>query len=220
MTGSSFYNYVLQVLKRTDKSDEIYNAMADTVMDMRARMVSDENSTVSAALTGISAAGDYQLTLPTDFGHLIGDVLIKDTAADTVYLPLIKISKQEYDAMFNMNLATTVGNRNTGTPTHFCFFGNSIYIGPAVDHTNYQFKINYSTEDTPTFTSGTASIPFTDQFREVVRAGVLFRMFRELEYYDSSSYWAQIYESGLEKIVANDMANTGGSSSGILYSGI
>lgn len=119
-----------------------------------------------------------------------------------------------------MNLATAVGNRHTGVPTHYCYYGQNIYLGPAVDSTNYEFKINYTTEDTPTFTSVTASIPFTDQFREVVRAGTLFRIFRELEYYDASTYWQAIYEEGLEKIIVNDEANADGSSSGIVYSGI
>lgn len=220
MDGSSFYSYVLQVLKRTDKSDETYMAMADTVMDMRARMISDEHAKISAALTGISAVGDYTLTIPTDYGHLVGDILIKDTSSDDVYLPLKKITKPEYDQMFNMNLATTAGNRHIGTPSHYCFYGQAIYLGPAVDKTTYEFKMNYTTEDTPTFTSATASIPFTDQFREVVRAGVLFRMFRELEYYDASSFWMNEYEKGINKIIVNDEANTHGSSSAMAYSGI
>lgn len=80
MTGANFLAYVKQTFKRTDKDAEIYTAVADTVMDMRSRMLSDNHSAVSSALTGISTIGDYELNLPTDFGHLIGDVLIKDTA--------------------------------------------------------------------------------------------------------------------------------------------
>ena len=146
MTGANLYNYILQIFKRTDKSTEVYTAIADTVMDMRSRMLSDDFSTVSAALTGASTIGSYQLTLPTDFGHLIGDVLIKDTAADDVYFPLRRITKPEWDIKYNQALASAVGNRLTGTPTEYCFFGGKIYVGSPVDKTTYEFKINYTTD--------------------------------------------------------------------------
>lgn len=220
MTGASLYSYILQIFKRTDKSTEIYSAIADTVIDMRNRMISDEHSTVSSALTGISAAGDYELTLPTDFGHLVGDVLIKDTSADDTYLPLKKISKAEFDLLYSDVLATAVGNRHTGTPVHFCFYGQKIYVGPAVDSTNYQFKINYSTEDEPTYTSASASIPFTPKFREVVRAGVLMRMFREVENYGQADIWASLYYDGIGAIIANDDFNRDGSVLSIQYNGV
>jgi hypothetical protein len=220
MTGENLYNYILQVLKRTDKSDEVYTAIADTVMDMRTRMLSDEHSSVSTTPTGSLSVGDYKLALPSDFGHLIGDVMIRDDAADQSYYPLKKISKQEYDKIYHDALNDTVGNRGTGVPIHFCYYGQEIYLGPPVDKTTYEFSINYTLEDTPTYTSATASIPFTDQFREVVRAGVLFRMFRELELYDSSAYWQQVYDQGVQTIINNDDFNTDGSTMPIQYHGI
>lgn len=220
MTGLQTYNYILQIFKRLDKSTEVYTAIADTVMDMRARMLSDDYATVSAALTGITAIGDYLLTLPTDFGHLIGDVLIKDTSADDVYLPLNKLTKLEWDVKYNQALATAVGNRLTGTPVDYCFYGKKIYIGSPVDKTSYEFKINYTTEDTPTFTSATATIPFSTQFREVLRAGVLMRMFKEVGNYPESDVWKMEYADGLMKIIENDDYNREGSSTGFRYSGV
>ncbi len=220
MTGLQTYNYVLQVLKRTDKETETYSAIADTVMDMRSRMISEDALKVSAALTGIAALGDYVLTLPTDFGHIIGDVLIKDTAADDVYTPLNRISKPEWDIVYNQALATAVGNRLTGTPADYCIFANSIYIGPPVDKTTYEFKINYTQEDSPTYTSATASIPFTAKFREVVRAGCLQRMFREIGNYPESDIWGAVYIDGVNNIIENDEFNREGSVTSIKYNGI
>lgn len=220
MTGLALYNYILSVFKRTDKSSEIYLAIADTVMDMRSRMISDEYSTVSSALSGISAIGDYVLTLPSDFGHLVGDVLIKDTSSDDVYFPLNKLSKQEWDIKYNQALATSTGNRLTGTPTDYCFYGRSIYVGSPVDKTTYEFKINYTTEDNPTYTSETSDIPFTNQFREVVRAGVLMRIFREIGLENESSLWSQVYVDGLNNIANNDDINRDGSSIAIAYNGV
>lgn len=220
MTGLAAYNYFLSAFKRTDKSSEFYLALADTVMDMRARMISEDALKVSTALTGISAIGDYILNLPTDFGHLIGDVLIKDTAADDVYLPLNKIIKTEWDIKYNQALATAVGNRLTGTPVDYCIFAKSIYIGSPVDKTTYEFKINYSAEDVPTYTSATATIPFCDQFREVVRAGCLYRMYREIGNYPESDIWGAVYVDGINKIVENDDFNRDGSSVSMQYNGV
>lgn len=220
MTGANFHAYVLQVLKRTDKNTEVYTAIADTVMDMRSRMISEDALKVSSALTGISAIGDYQLTLPTDFGHLIGDVLIKDTAADDVYLPLARITKSEWDVTYNQALATAVGNRLTGTPTHYCVFGKKIYVGSPVDKTTYEFKINYTLEDAPTYTAVTATIPFTDQFREVVRAGTLQRMFREIGNYNESDVWGAVYIDGVNNVIENDEFNREGSTTNMSYNGV
>lgn len=220
MTGANFLAYVKQTFKRTDKDTEIYTAVADTVMDMRSRMISDEFSTVSAALTGITVIGDYQLTLPTDFGHLIGDVLIKDTSADDVYLPLNRITKPEWDIKYNQALASAVGNRLTGTPTEYCFFGGKIYLGSPVDKITYEFKINYTTEDAPTYTGVTAVIPFTDQFREVVKAGTLQRIFREVGNYPESDIWGDVYVDGVMNVIENDDFNRDGSVQGLNYSGV
>jgi hypothetical protein len=220
MTGANFLAYVKQIFKRTDKDTEIYTAVADAVMDMRSRMISEDALKVSAALTGCTTIGSYTLTLPTDFGHLIGDVLIKDTAADDVYLPLTRISKPEWDIKYNQALATAVGNRLTGTPLHYCLFGGVIYIGSPVDKTTYEFKINYSLEDEPTYTAVTATIPFTDQFREVVRAGTLQRMFREVGNYPESDIWGAVYIDGVMNIIENDDFNRDGSVQQMNYSGI
>lgn len=220
MTGSSFLAYCKQVFRRTDKDAEIYTATADTIMDMRSRMLSDEFATISAALTGISAAGDYVLTLPADFGHLIGEPSVKNVLTDQVYDPLTKISKEEYDVKYSQNLSTAVGNRITGVPTEFCYYGGHLYLGPAVDSTNYEFKINYTTENEPTITGATPTVQFTDQFREVVRAGTLYRIFNEIGLVNDASVWQAAYEQGIQRIIENDLFNASNSSTGIGYSGV
>lgn len=220
MTGSEFLAYVKQVLSRTDKDTEIYTATSDTIMDMRSLIKTDEHMAVSSALSGISAVGDYTLSLPNDFGHLIGDVLIQDTSSDTTYFPLNKMTKVEYDVKYNRNLASSASNRHTGVPVDYAYFGQQIYIGPAVDSTNYQFKINYTTEDTPTITSATTTVPFTDKYREVVRSGVLSRIFAELENYEESNFWDFRYQRGLKKLMDTDYDNVETSSSFNKYNGI
>lgn len=218
MTGAQFYNYVLQVLKRPDKTTEVYTAIADTVVDMRSRMLSDEHSVV--AHVSALAVGDYKIAFPSDFGHLVGDITVRDTASDDVYLPLNRISKTEWDAKYNQALASSVNNRLTGTPIDYCVYGREFYIGSPADKTTYEFTINYTTEDTPTYTSATATIPFTDQFREVVRAGTLYRMYREIGNYPESDIWKAAYADGVGNIIENDEFNREGSIASIRYNGI
>ena len=42
MTGLEMYNYVLQTFKRTDKSTAIYQAITDTIMDIKIRFLSED----------------------------------------------------------------------------------------------------------------------------------------------------------------------------------
>jgi len=220
MNGSSFLSYVKQQFKREDKDTEIYTATADTIMDMRSRFMSDEHMTISNALSGISAQGDYILTPPSDFGHLIGDILVRDTDADDPYTPMNKLTKEEYDRIWFRNQASTVGNRDLGVPVDYAYFGEKFYIGPAVEDANFEFKINYTTEDKPTIVAGTDPVPFTDQFREVLRHGVLMRMYMEQENYGESDRQEIKYERGIQKIIENDEMKTNQSDEGIVYHGV
>lgn len=220
MTGANFLAYCKQVLKRTDKDSELYTAISDAVMDMRSRMLSDEFSEVAVTPSGSLAVGDYKLSIPADFGHLIGAVSIKDTASDQVYDPLNRISKEEYDVKYALNASTGVGNRLTGVPIDFCYYGREIYIGPAVDRTTFAFTINYTIEDQPVITGATAVVQFTDQFREVVRAGALFRIYFELGFSTEASNWKASYEEGIQRVIENDLFNASNSSTSMNYSGV
>lgn len=208
MTGPEMLTYVTQVLKRPDKDTEVYEAITDAVVDMRLRLLSDDYSVISSDLASGLVEGDYTLDVPTDFGHLLTEgVLIRDTAADDQYSPLKKISKAYYDELYQDVYHSTVSNRNTGVPCHFAYFGRQIYVGPAVDHGNYEFKINYTTDGVADITSATTTVPFTDKFRKIVRDGTLWLMFQQLENFPESDYWNQEYEKGLLKIKNNDDYN-------------
>lgn len=218
MTGAEMLAYVKKIYLRSDKDSEIYEAITDTVLDIRSTIDTEEFSTVSSALAGISAAGDYLLTLPTDFGRIIGDLLIYDSSANTEYTPLKKLTKDVYDTRFS-NVLVASGSRFKGTPSHYCIFGGQIYLGPAVDSTNYAFKINYTQQDTTEIDANTDPVPFTDEYREIVRYGVLARLYEMQELYQEAQYWGTRFLAGKGVIEDNDMMNTAGNS-GISYRGI
>lgn len=226
MTGSELLTYIKRVFKRTDKDTELYECITDIIVDMRLRMLSDDYSIVSTTLSADTALaeGTYILNAPSDFGHLtIDGVLVRDTTADDVYNPLIKISKAEYDRVYQDSYSSTVSNRNTGIPAHYAYYGRKFYIGPALDHANYEFKINYTTDGVTDITAGTTVVPFTDKYRKVIRDGALMLIFRMLENFDEASIWEQSYEQGLQKIIDNDDYNRstagGANVSGIQYNG-
>lgn len=206
MSGSDFYTYVLSILKRTDKSTEVYQAMTDTVMDMRLRMLSEKFKTISTALT-IGTIGNYSVALPTDFGHLIGSIIVKETVADRDYPSPLKISISLFNELYANRYDTNVGNRMTGNPMHYCIFGGNLLVGPPVDKTSYEFRIAYTTEDATEIASNTTLVPFTDRYRKTVRYGVMKEVYVGLENYDEANIWSTLYEADLVKIIENDKQN-------------
>lgn len=218
MTGANFLLYLKRTFKRTDKDTELYEAITDTVFDMRLRFYPEDFKTRSSALTGCTAAGEYQLTLPTDFGHLIGEVSMKDDSVEQDYPPLSKINIETYDRLYPDRMLDST-DRDTGVPRHFCLYGGYIFIGPCVDGTNYKFYINYTQEDATDIAAGTVSVPFTDNYREVVKQGSLMRIKNDLELYEEAQVHERLYEQGIAKIAANDELNSNAVES-VRYSGV
>lgn len=202
MTGSDFYTYVLKKFKRTDKSAEAYEAMTDVIADMRIQIVSPKYS--EEAYLSIGTLGEYRMPYPSDMGHLIGSISVTDTSDDSDIGTILKISKEKYDELYTDRLLTTVGNMNTGVPKHFCVFGEQIYIGPVPDKVTYRYNINYSVEDFTEITSGTADVPFSNKYRNILRAGVLAELHNGIENYDESAFWKGEYLEGLGKISSSD----------------
>jgi len=217
MTGQQFRDYVIKKFKRTDKDTELYQATTDVIADIRL-LFPTERYKEEAYITGISTLGDYRIALPSDFGHLIGSLTVVDD--DDTTNTLIKISKQEYDELYPYRLATAVANRITGYPKHFCIYGEQIFIGPVPDAITYRYQMNYTTEAYTEVTSVTDPVPFTDEYRNILRAGVLYELYNGLEQYEEANYWEQKYLEGVAKMKNNDENNIGNTSSTIAYSGV
>lgn len=207
MTGSAFYAYCLRIIKRTDKSTEVYEAMTDTVRDMRMRFLSEDFKTVSSALT-ITSIGNYSTSLPSDFGHIMGDVMMFDGSSDEEYEPLRKISIERYNDLYSSRYNSAVGNKLTGSPRHFCIFDGNLLVGPPVDKTSYTFRVTHTTEDGVEIDSTTTDVPFTNKYRHIVRYGVLKNTYLMLENYEEANVWSALYETDLQKLVDNDKLNT------------
>lgn len=217
MTGSEFYAYVLNKFKRTDKEDEFYEACTDTIGYMRLFFESNDY-TDEEYITGISSLGEYQLDLPSDFGHIIGDIGLVDTTTNEEFRPLKKISKAEFNRLYPDRLLSGT-EQNRSLPQHYCIFGDKVEVGPVPDKTTYQYRLTYTTESFTEVTSATDPVPFTDKnYRNVLRSGVLMELHDGMENYDESQYWMSKFTDGLNKIKNNDYDNTR-SNSGAVYHG-
>jgi hypothetical protein len=203
MNGQEFRDYVVQKFKRTDKDTEIYQATTDIIADIRLRLKS-ENYKEEAYSVGITSLGEYRISLPTDFGHLIGDITVVDVDTDDVYPPLKKISKQVYDAKYGDRL---LSDEDESIPQEYCIYGNQIYLGPVPDKITYKYQMNYTTEPYTEVTASTDPVPFSEHYRNVLRCGVLKELHEGLENFDEAKYWQGEYEAGGEKISQNDKDN-------------
>lgn len=217
MTGSQFKDYVLRVFKRTDKDTELYEATTDIVADMRLQMKA-ELYKVEAYVADLTVLGTFKIALPTDFGHIIGDVVIVDNSSG-FSAPLLKLSKSAYDKKYSDRLHTSASQVDKSIPTHYCIYGGYIYLGNVPDSISYKYHINYTTESFADVTSITAIVPFTDKYRRILRAGVLNELYMGLEFFDEANYWKNEYSEGLAKLIANDLDNTS-SKDGVSYHGI
>ena len=106
---------------------------------------------------------------------------------------LNKISKQEYDERHPYRLLTASSAQNRGTPIDVCVYAKQLYLGPVPDSTDYRYNINYTTEAYTEVAVGTDPVPFTDKYRNIVRAGILAELYDGLGVLDGK--W--VLETGL-----------------------
>jgi len=218
MTGTEFYNYTLRKFKRTDKETEFYEAVNDIIADMSMRFESEDYIT-ETSITGITVSGDYQLNLPSDYGHIVGDISLFDTTEDREYPSLKKISKSEFNDKYADRLLST-SNQNQSQPIHYCLFGSVIEVGPVPDKTTYEYKITYTTDNLTEVTSSTDPVPFTDtDQRNILRNGVLMELHYGMESYEEGSIYERLYLRGLDLLRINDRENTA-SEGMVAYHGI
>jgi hypothetical protein len=217
MVGSDFLTYVKRYFKRTDKDTEIYEAITDTIVDIRLQLKT-EDSKEEAYVTGITTLGDYRLPLPTDFGHIIGEITLVDDSSGYTRT-LNKISKQRYDEKYGDRLHASLSHVDDAMPEDFCIYAEQIYLGYVPDKLTYRYYLNYTTELTTAVTAATDPVPFSEKYRSMLRAGTLADLYAGLEFFDEANYWKGLYNEGLMKLKANDDDNTSDKGA-VVYHGV
>jgi hypothetical protein len=200
MDGASFYAYVLRTFKRTDKETESYEAITDAVMTISREFDFQEIQDETVTTDTITSLGDYKLSLESDTGFLVSDVIIRDGDSSR---PLELITKDRFDALYPNPASATV---NKAKPIHACIFANQIYLGPVPDDTDYQYYVSQATKLTAAITSGTASVPFSGfDMRECLKLFTLQKMYGVLENQELEAMNGMKAESMLKKIIAKEM---------------
>ena len=200
MSGSDFYDYVLRTFKRDDKSTEVYEAITDTIRDLRLRYHFDEATADAVTTDSITVAGDFKIELEDTLGMLLG-VTVQDGENAS---PLILVTKQQFDLLYSdINV-----NSNYGYPRHYCVFAGSIYIGPCPDSTAYTYRLSYSTRG-GTVSSSTTAVPFTAVDRELVKHGTLSRLYILMEEPNLAAVHEALFEKRFSINVDRERKNKG-----------
>lgn len=205
MTGEQFRDYLVRTFKRTDKDTEIYEAITDTIRDMRKRYPFGEMEKEAATSDTITAVGDYKIDVESDFGLRIGNVIVQDGYTNS--WELRKLSKEEYDRLYPNPAAADVYQ---APPLHYCMFAGQILLGPVPDTAAYVYHVSYATEDLVAVTVATTSVPFGGRSRETLKQGALSRLYSMLDQYDKAAFWGQLYESALVVDMTVEERNKGG----------
>jgi len=205
MDGSDWLTYVIRAFKRTDKTAEVFDATKDTIDDIRRRLKMPEDEVQVDIADQITVLGEYQMDLETDFGHLVGPIMVQEGNDGW---DLAETSKTSWDIRY---LANVTDQAARGRPVEFVIYGGKVFVGPVPDKLTYVYKMSYTRDPRATITAATAAVPFTNKHREVMRWGVLQRLYSDIVKNDDQAVkCGLLYENGLKWIEKRDDRNRGG----------
>lgn len=192
MTGAELYTYILREFLRTNKETEAYDAITDTVFDIWRTVNTSVYDGKRAYNTVAISDGDYIVNLPDDFGYFVSGVLVEDTASTDDVYTLTKLSFDIFQEKFQ-DLTTTL---DTDVPEYYAILGDTVYFAPAFDDSTYRVLFTYAQFPTTSFTSATANVPFSDRHREIIKNGVIARLYKGLQNYPDAAEYFSLYQAG------------------------
>jgi len=202
MTRLQFLSYITRTLKRTDKNTEIYESLNETIRDVSGRARFQEYQ-FQSYVACVSGQEDYPL--PSTLLHIQHPVRLLDgSATNDNGNQLTHISKAEYDRREpNPNRTSP----SVGRPGAYTIYSNSILLTPIPDDT-YLIEIDWGNVPTNLAADG-ESPSFNEMWDEVLKHGVLFRMFALLGMYEDAEYWRGHYELGIKRMIDINSDKTG-----------
>lgn len=201
MTGSAFYDYVIRAFKRTDKEDEVYDAVTDTIREIRRRLQISDDEVEQTTTDTITTLGDYRISLESDIGLMPLSVVVVD---GTDSWPLDHISKSLYDRYYP-NPADA--NESRGKPEFYCIFANNIYLGPVPDSTSYTYRLSFTADQWEAITATTDAVPFSGKYREALKFGSLARLYADMERTETALFYDQLFERQMNQIELREEIN-------------
>lgn len=202
MTGAEFYAYLLRGgFVRPDQEQAVYDHLTDTILEIEQLYEFDEREEESTLTDTITVLGDYKMNVEADMGLLLGVTLIDGNFSRA----LNKRSKRWFDEKYP-NPAADVAE---GRPKDFCLFAGQLYVGPRPDSVSYQYRMDFSRRLTTSIDS-TTSIPYSAQYREVLKDGTLWRLFENFKNFEEANRFLPKYQGGLQRIINKERRNKTG----------
>lgn len=202
MAATDFADYVIRTFKRTDKTTELYDAINESIAEIRRKIRTSREEKETTVTDSITTLGEYKMDVESDFGMFVSDVFIRDSG-DGYYLT--PISKAMFDNLYS-KWGTDASERDR--PRHYCLFAGQILVGPVPDSINYTYVISYTKENYGTVTAATTSVPFTKlDYREILKHGCLWRLYALVENDDQAGKYKAFWDTGLSEIETKERRN-------------
>jgi hypothetical protein len=142
------------------------------------------------------------MDLETNHGMFVSDVFIRDSGNGYYLKP---ISKSAFDYKYSK---WGTGASGRGRPRHYTVYGGQVLVGPIPDSINYTYVFSYTKENYGVVTGATTSIPFTKlDYREIMKHGVLFRIYGLVENDDQAGKYKAFWDQGLSEIETKERRN-------------
>jgi hypothetical protein len=171
-------------------------------MEMEQAFRFDEREKETTTTDTITVSGDYKISLESDFGHLVTVVLLDGDTSK----PLNRISKATYDLLYT----TPPSSENLGYPEAFAVFAGQLYIGPPPEVVTHQYRLAYSQRLTSVIDATTDPVPFSAQYREVLKDGSMYRLFKNLKNWDTAAAFKNDFAEGINRVMTRERRNRGG----------
>lgn len=203
LTGTQMAEYIRRGgWIRDDMDTELYDALTDTILEMEQLFDFAERQTETISTDTIDTLGDYKIDIEADFGNLISIVLIDGTFSQR----LVKTSKALYDILY----PNPGDDQVRAFPYRYSLFGRQLLIGPAPDKITYEYRMAYSQRLTTAVDASTDPVPFSAEYREVLKDGTLARLFENVGKTDRADRFAVKYAGGVGRITAKERRDRGG----------
>lgn len=202
LSASDWVDYIVRTFRRTDKTTDIYDATNEAIGEIRRTFATAREEKETALTQQISVLGQYKMDVETDLGLNVSDVFIQDTSNGRYLIP---ISKSMFDWLYT-RWGTSAAHR--AKPIHYCLYARQILIGPAPNTIAYNYVVSYSKDDHILVDVTTSSVPFTTtDYREILKHGVLMRIFSLVENDEQAQKYGAFWLKGLKEIETKEDRN-------------
>lgn len=191
MTRTEYLEYIKKTFKRTDKDDELIDALQDTLYDM----TTTYDFQVKQTETEFVLTDDtYEYDYPISYAVLVSQIRYINSGGGGRTLNLL--SKSQFDIKYP---DLKESNFSRGDTIDCTIYNNKIYLAPFLKTVNGE-KIYVSGSTIAPVLDADDSPDFEDRWREVIKFGTLYRAYSDLDEDVKADKYYKLYQDGIERI--------------------